>query len=31
MYADGNYHDAEIDAMQDDPITQHEIRTGEHV
>lgn len=31
MYEDGNYHDAELDAMQDDPIIQHDIRTGDYV
>jgi hypothetical protein len=31
MYEDGNYHDAELDAMQDNPIVQHEIRTGDYV
>ena len=31
MHADGNYHDADMNIMQDDPIIQHEIRTGEYV
>ena len=30
MYEDGNYHDAELAVMQDDPVIQHEIRSGEY-